>query len=378
MTDPHEPPAPRPHLRFEPRLKRTVEVFPASDGALYLMRGAGQAEFAIDHPDERERALLELLRGGGGSAAELAACLVAAGHDADETTVADTLDELAGLGLLEERRVAAEELLGTERAERYDRQLAYFADLAPGRAAEMQARLGAARVAIVGVGGLGTWAAAALACAGIGHLVLVDDDRVELSNLSRQLLYRRADVGRAKVAVAAEALTAFDPALEVTALARRVEGEASAAGVIDGAAFVVDTADSPPYQISRWLDAACLANGVPRISAGQFPPKVRIGPTYVPGRSGCLECQERAARRAYPLYDELADLRRGQPSTAATLGPASGLIGSLIAMEIIHHLTGLAAPATLGAGLTIDLRDLSTEWETVDRDPGCPRCGGAG
>lgn len=362
------------HLRFAVRLKRTVELFPASDGVLYLMRGGGEADFAIERPDERERAMIALLREGAGSASELAERLAGLGHRALVTDVEATLDELAGLGLLEEADGTAERLLGPERAARQDRQLAYFADMAPGRAAELQLRLAGARVAIVGVGGLGTWAAAALACAGVGHLLLVDDDRVELSNLNRQLLYRRADVGRRKVDVAAEALGAFDPALAVTALARRVDGEAAAHEVVAGAGFVVDTADSPPYAISRWLDAACVRAGTPRISAGQFPPRVRVGPTYVPGVTGCLECQERAARAEYPLYDELADLRRGEPAVAATLGPASGLVGSLIAMEVVHHLTGLAAPATLGAGMTIDLRDLSVAREEVARDPDCPRC----
>jgi bacteriocin biosynthesis cyclodehydratase domain-containing protein len=363
------------HHRFALRLKRTVEVFPASDGALYLMRGGGEAEFVIDRPAARERALLALLREGAGSAGELAGRLVDAGHEAAEPDVGASGDVLAGRGRRGERAGVAERLLGGEHADRYDRQLAYFADMAPGRAAELQLRLSRARVAIVGVGGLGTWTASALACAGIGHLVLVDDDRVDLSNLNRQLLYRRADVGRRKVEVAAEALGAFNPALAVTALARRVDGEAGAAAVVAGASFVVDTADSPPYAISRWLDAACVREGVPRISAGQFPPRVRIGPTYVPGRTGCLECQERAARRAFPLYDELADLRRGEPTVAATLGPASGLVGSVIGMEIVHFLTGLARPATLGAGVTIDLRDLSLEWEAVERDPECARCG---
>jgi len=369
---------PRPHHRFALRLKRTVELFPASDGALYLMRGGGEADFIVDRAEPRELALLGLLREGAASAGDLAARLVERGHEADAPSVAETLDDLAALGLLEEPDGAAERLLGGEQAIRFDRQLAYFADMEPGGAAAAQLRLAQARVAIVGVGGLGTWTAAALACAGVGQLVLVDDDRVALSNLNRQLLYRRADVGRPKVEVAAEALAAFNPALAVTAIAARVDGVETAATAIAGAGFVVDTADSPPYAISRWLDAACVRAGTPRISAGQFPPRVRIGPTYVPGRTGCLECQERAARRAYPLYDELADLRRAEPAVAATLGPASGLVGSIIGMEILHHLTGLAPPATLGAGVTIDLRDLSLEWETVAHDSGCPRCGHLG
>jgi bacteriocin biosynthesis cyclodehydratase domain-containing protein len=114
---------------------------------------------------------------------------------------------------------------------------------------------------------------------------------------------------------------------------------------------------------------------VPRIVAAQFPPRVRIGPSYIPGTTGCLACQERALRRDHPLYDRVAEFRAGRPVVAATLGPASGIIGAAIAMDVVHHLTGIAAPATAGVGLTIDLRDWSVERAEVERDPDCPRCG---
>jgi molybdopterin-synthase adenylyltransferase len=140
---------------------------------------------------------------------------------------------------------------------------------------------------------------------------------------------------------------------------------------------VIETADWPPFELSRWLDAACWPRGVPRIVAAQFPPHVRIGPTYVPGRTACLDCQERAARREYPLYDRLVAFRASRPAVAATLGPASGIIGTAIAMDVVHHLTGIAEPATAGSGLLLDLRDWSITRHPVERDPACRRCSGA-
>jgi bacteriocin biosynthesis cyclodehydratase domain-containing protein len=229
-------------------------------------------------------------------------------------------------------------------------------------------------VTIVGVGGLGTWAAAGLASAGVGRLVLIDDDTIELSNLNRQVLYRRADVGRRKVDVAAEALGAFNPGLRIEPRPLRVDGPDRARAAAEGADFVVETADWPPFALSRWLHEACWPRGIPRMVAAQFPPRVRIGPTYLPGATGCLDCQERAARRDYPLYDALVAFRATRPAVAATLGPASGLIGTAIAMDVVHHLSGIAAPATAGIGLTIDLRDWSVERTAVERDPACPHC----
>lgn len=355
------------------RLKPTLEVFPLGDGTVYLLRDGMVAEYEIDGVDGVRLELLRLLERPR-TMAQLREHVGAAG----EAELRQTIGDLLGLGAIED--VAEEqgrELLSEEELARYDRQLAYFADVRPGRGAVLQAGLRDATVAIVGVGGLGTWAAAGLASAGVGRLVLIDDDTIELSNLNRQVLYRRADVGRRKVEVAAEALEAFNPSLGLRTIAERVDGPERAAELTRDADFVVETADWPPFELSRWLHAACWPRGVPRIVAAQFPPFVRVGPTYVPGRTGCLECQERAARRDYPLYDQLVAFRANRPAVAATLGPASGIIGTMISMEVVHHLTGIAAPATAGAGLTIDLRDWTIERDAVERDAGCRSCGDA-
>lgn len=352
------------------RLARTVEVFEASDGDVYVLRGGADADFTLDAPDASARTLLRRLAGAGGDVAELAAAC-----DRPPAEVEAALAELDALGLLERPGDRDAGLLGDEALARFDRQLAYFAHVRPGAASQMQARLAAAHVAVIGVGGLGSWAASALACAGVGTLTLVDDDSVALSNLNRQILYRRADVGRSKVELAAAALSAFNPACDVRPLARRIGSAADVVGAATGADLIVDTADWPPYDIGRWINRAALALGVPWIAAAQFPPFVRVGPLYVPGETACLECQERAGRRAYPLYDELADFRRAQESYAATLGPASGLVGSAIGMEVLHHLTGAAEPASAGAAIILDLRTLETRREPVERDPDCPQCG---
>jgi molybdopterin-synthase adenylyltransferase len=357
-------------------LKPTLEILHASDGATYLLRGAAHAEFEVAGAQPHERALLDALQTGCDSVEQLAARLTHAGHTVEPAALNATIDQLRALGLLVEEDFAG--ALGAEAAERYDRQLAYFADVRPGEAVRMQKRLMDARVAIVGVGGLGTWTAAALACSGVGHLTLVDDDRVELSNLNRQFLYRHADIGRLKVDAAADALSAFEPRLDIVIVPQRLAGPSDAERIVAGHDYVVELADWPPYELSRWLDAACWPAGIPRVSAAQFPPRLRLGPTYVPGTTACLLCQEAGARQAFPLYDELVAMRRARPTPVPTLGPASALLGAAIAGDIVHHLTGIAPPATLGTALLVDLRDLSVERHPVERDPACPRCGPSG
>ena len=171
-----------------------------------------------------------------------------------------------------------------EAAARYDRQMPYFAAASPAvGGAAAQRRLLDATVTIVGCGALGSWTAAGLACAGVGRLVLVDDDTVELSNLNRQLLFRRSDVGRAKVDAAHDALEAFNADLVVERVPLRVRSAADVDRVAEGADLIVATADDPPYAIERWCNEVAFARGIPHVSASQFPPHVRVGPLVRPG-----------------------------------------------------------------------------------------------
>jgi bacteriocin biosynthesis cyclodehydratase domain-containing protein len=226
---------------------------------------------------------------------------------------------------------------------------------------------------VLGCGGLGSWTASALACAGIGRLVLLDHDRVELSNLNRQLLFSEPDIGRLKVEAAAEALRAHNSDVEVVSVPRLVSGPADLSDELEDADLLIATADWPPYEITRWVNVACLDANVPYLTAGQFPPRVRVGPMVVPGHSACLECIERQTRREHPLYRQVAT--GTQPdTTAATLGAASGAAGSLLAMEAMHLLTRSSLPASVGTALILDLHEMRLSFEHVERDPDCPLC----
>jgi len=347
------------------RLRPSVEPFPASTGDIYLLRSDGGHDVVLREATPFARELVDALAAG-----------ARVGHDEPELNAA--IAELVEAGVVAETS-ANPAAAGLSPAEllRYDRQLHYFGDQAsPGSSAtHMQLALRDATVLVLGAGGLGSWTMAGLACAGVGRIVAVDDDTIELSNLNRQVLYRMSDVGRRKVHVAAESLQALNPEIDFVPVARRVRSVEDVRSVAEGADFVVCTADWPVHEIGRWVNRACLERGVPHTSAGQFPPRVRIGPTFVPGRTACLECQEAAVRRGFSLYDELVEHRKEHAPVAATLGAPSGLIGSLLAMEVIHWITGISEPATLGRGLVFDLRDFSNHWESVEPDPGCPlRC----
>jgi bacteriocin biosynthesis cyclodehydratase domain-containing protein len=342
-------------------LRPSIELFEGPDGAAYLLR-PGEEDLVVRAPDDIDRRLLRRL------AAEPAA----------------TRDELASTGAAVDDRLAALDRAGVllvrapgpaldwPDAERFDRQLPYFAE--HGDPAAIQRRLRAAHVVILGCGGLGTWALTALASAGVGAFILADDDVVDRSNLNRQIAYSERDLGAGKAERAAAWVEAFDPSIDVRVVPRHVTGVGDVRRLVEGASALVQAADHPPYELARWVDAACIEAGVPWIAAGQVPPLVKIGPLYLPGRI-CFACHERQLRRDSLHYDALVAQRRaGDARPATTLGPASGIVGTMVAMELVHLLTGVARPATQACALIVDLRTLEVRRQPIAPDARCSSC----
>jgi molybdopterin-synthase adenylyltransferase len=292
------------------------------------------------------------------------------------TDLDEAIAALAADGLVEDADEDARHL-DPAGLERYDRQLRYFGDLAPAGVARAaaQARLEDATVTVLGLGGLGGMAATMLTVCGIGTVVGIDHDHVELSNLARQVLYSEDDLGRPKIEAAAERLTKLNARSTFIGVPRRLGSRNAVADAISGADFVVAAVDWPATEISGWVNDACFAAGIPYTSMSQHPPLVRVGPTYIPGVTGCHACQEADYRRRFPLFDA-AVAALSSDSPAATYAPSCGVIGSLVANEAIAHLTGLAPVACAGRAALIDLTTLAISHEDVPRDPGCPVCGG--
>jgi molybdopterin-synthase adenylyltransferase len=339
----------------------------APDGDLILMRTSG-GDVRVGRPDPTERELLAALDGT---------------HPIEELNERFGADEVGeAITLLDEIGVvedaAEEDGLRADVRERYDRQLRYLADVTTSRGPTptcCQEKLAASRVAVFGTGGLGGRVAWELASIGVGELRLLDGDRVELSNLNRQIQYTESQIGLLKVECLADRLRSFNSSITVEPIAERIEGEERLGEFIDGVDLLIDAADWPAHVVEHWCNSACFATGIPYIAMSHFPPIARIGPLYIPGVTGCFACQEIGYRREYPLFDVAIEQRRGQPSPAPTLGPACGVTAGLVATEVMHHLTGVTEPRTLGRGYALDLRTMEFETYDVVREAGCPVCG---
>ena len=225
-----------------------------------------------------------------------------------------------------------------------------------------QARLKAARVTVVGAGGIGCPAIQYLSAGGVGSLRIIDDDVVSLSNLHRQTLYTSADIGRPKVSVAAERIAALNPNVAVEPQTQRITAN-TAAALIAGSDVVIDGTDT--FHTRGLVSDACTAAHIPLVSAaiGQFQGQVGTYRGWEADKP-CYRCLVGDAHDPNDCDD---------CATVGVLGAMVGMVGAFAAMEAIRALTGFGQDA---AGKLHIIDGLSPGWRTMTlpKDPGCWGC----
>ncbi|AXK38620.1 HesA/MoeB/ThiF family protein [Crenobacter cavernae] len=224
-----------------------------------------------------------------------------------------------------------------------------------------QERLLASRALIIGAGGLGSPVALYLASAGVGHLTIVDDDVVELTNLQRQIAHDTASLGHGKAESAAKRMRAMNPDIAVTPVAERLEG-ARLTELVAAHDLVLDCSDN--FATRHAVNKAAVFARVPLVSGAA----VRFS-----GQLAVFDARDPASPCYHCLFPEEGEATDGPCATFGVLSPLVGVIGSLQAVEAVKLLSGLK-PAlgrlTLYDALTGDFRAMK-----VPRDPGCPVCG---
>ena len=227
---------------------------------------------------------------------------------------------------------------------------------------EGQERILGAHALVIGAGGLGSPAALFLGSAGVGHITLVDDDVVDLTNLQRQIAHTTARVGQAKVTSIAQAVQAINPTVAIHTVQARADA-ALLEQLVASASVVLDCSDN--YATRHAINAACVRQGVPLVAGAAIRFDGQI--TVVDPRSSASPCYA-------CLFDPAAQFEEVQCATMGVFAPLVGVMGAMQAAEALKLLSG-AGPSLAGRLLMLDARTM--EWNSlrVPRNPHCSVCG---
>jgi adenylyltransferase/sulfurtransferase len=246
--------------------------------------------------------------------------------------------------------------LTPEQIERYGRQI-----MIPEFGGTGQIRLRESKVLVIGAGGLGCPAAFYLTAAGIGSLGIVDDDRVELSNLQRQILHSTLDLGKEKTESAKETLSRINPEVDIQTYGTRLD-ETNAPEIFARYDFIIDGSDN--FTTKFVVNDAAVALGKPFSHAGILRLQGQTM-TVLPQKSACYRC----VFRAPPPAGEIPGCQQ-----AGILGAIAGTIGSIQATEAIKFLIGMEEELLLDRLLVYDAKALSFRTVEIRRDPRCQAC----
>lgn len=227
-----------------------------------------------------------------------------------------------------------------------------------------QDKLLAARVLVIGLGGLGSPVALYLAAAGVGELVLTDFDEVDLSNLQRQIAHGLDDIGRPKVESARDQILQINPDVRVTTLNQRLEDQALLEQVA-AADVVVDCCDNFVTRFA--INEACVRQQTPLVSGAaiRLEGQVNVFDSRNPD-SPCYRC----------LFPDGGDDAALTCADSGVIAPLVGMIGTTQALETLKVITGFGR-SLVGRLLLLDAKNM--EWRSLNlgKDPDCPVCGGA-
>lgn len=228
-----------------------------------------------------------------------------------------------------------------------------------------QEKLANSRVLIVGAGGLGSPAGFYLAAAGVGHLSIVDDDRVDLSNLQRQILHKNDNIGELKVISAKSTLNSLNPSISVEIHNDKISND-NIRDYLNNIDLVIDGTDN--FKARYAISDACAEAGIPWVYGAVYRFEGQVGLFHAsrPERRGlCYRC----------LFPEVATgLDAPNCSEAGVLGVAPGIIGVLQATEALKHLLAIGQPL-LGRLLHVDLLGMRFHETRLTPDPECTACG---
>lgn len=232
-------------------------------------------------------------------------------------------------------------------------------------------------VLIVGMGAVGTWVACSLAQSGVGTVMLMDGDVVEVSNIHRQFGFRDSDVGRRKVDVVAERLLEYNPGIRVVRVPEEMRDGSLSRFDEECLDLIVNCADSPNVDTtSLWVGEYAMGKGIPHIVGGGYNLHLSlVGQTVIPGRSACVRCFQKSLNEQNTVDATRVKKLAVKNKKVGSFGPMCSLIASMVGMEAVKILSGDIEPANVNRRGEFDIFTMGITYRSFDRRADCEWCG---
>lgn len=272
----------------------------------------------------------------------------------------------------EHQRSLAQSAIGAYDAHRYDRQILLFqAQLGSYELAfEAQKKIGSTKIALIGLGGIGSYAFYKLSAMGFGFIRAVDFDKVELTNLSRQILYSEKDVGRLKIDVAQEKSQSINSTVNYEFMNLQVSNVEDAIKTLQNVDFAIIAADIPRGKIWKIFSEASFRTGTPALFVGSAQTWVCCGPLIIPGRTPCYDCTcPELVSADHPVVQFIRERY-----TTTLIDPYNSIGASLGVLEAVKYITNFQECRVVGKRLLIDLGTYETFLVSGETKEGCLIC----
>lgn len=290
-------------------------------------------------------------------------------------SIQNVIQTLIDKGFVEDMHEPIPHNLTKEDIERYEKSINYFSliDRSKDSAYKFQSKLKDSHVTILGVGGVGSAVASSLAASGIGHLRLVDYDNTELSNLNRQTLYNKGDIGKSKVLQAAKHLQALNTTITVEAQTKQIKQQEDLLPLLQNTDLFILCADEPYFSIMRWTNTAALQTNTTWVYCAYTGPMIGVV-MFQPHKTPCFQCMEHLVAEN-GRFQFIQPIALQQPPIHAAIAPIPQITGQLAALEAIYFLAGLT-PRTLGVQFRQSLLYYNQiYYNSLAFWDACPSCG---
>ena len=364
------------HDGIKPKLKETIPYF-LLEQEVQIGEELGVAGFISD-PTGSVSLLVSLLNGEY-ALADIIANMQSRFPEVTTEEVTHAIVLMDEAGYLEDASIRPEKMNSYE-TERYKANLNYFSLFTPisGNKYSVQERINEAKIALLGVGGLGSQILYHLSALGFHNIKALDFDKLDISNFNRQLLYSEADLGAYKIEMAKQRIEQFNPNVNLQITNKKIESSEDVLRHIEGTEFVVCVADRPTLDIQNWVNEAVVKAGLPMVSGGVLNTRGRFF-TMIPSETGCVRCHSDQLRdggsnqgRALLDYMRSIDFQRKNAAISSNVAMLAGMIVS----ELLKLVTGFEKPTALGRVMEFNFRSYTiSELSSWKRNEECPVCG---